>query len=175
MDMPKIIEGLEGKILFSAREIIENEGYDALSMKELAKRNDIAVGTIYNYYPDKNSLLIALVVDDWLALEKSIEDRISALNSFEEGIHLLYLSFMAFSAEHQILFTHFSTNGNSAYYESYRSFVNEGAKILEKLAEHFGVHYGEDRYQMAASMFSYAIHYPDTPYQDIEDAIKRIL
>ena len=51
--MPKILLNSEKKLLEAAKEIIEKEGVDNLSMKRLAQQTDMAVGTIYNYFPIK--------------------------------------------------------------------------------------------------------------------------
>jgi len=53
--MPKILENVEEKIIEEAEGILLNEGYSALSLRKLAKKSHIAVGTIYNYFKDKNS------------------------------------------------------------------------------------------------------------------------
>ena len=99
--MPKIITDLETRLLSAARNIIQNQGYECLSMKGLAKETDIAVGTIYNYYPDKNALLIALVEDDWKALEQKTLLEAKNVSSFQEGVEMLHRHFIGFSKDHQ--------------------------------------------------------------------------
>ena len=173
--MPKIIIDLEKKLLASARKIIERDGFEAFSMKGVAKESSIAVGTIYNYYPDKNSIFTGIVQEDWLSLSNKITSAIPSLKSFKEGIRLLYDSFTSFSLNHQSLFAHFATSGNEAYYASYRNFVEEGGKLHRLIGEKFEVKSEASRCHIAASMFSYAIHYPNVPYEEIEDSIIRLL
>ncbi len=173
--MPKILTNSEKKLLEAARNIIKTNGVDDLSMKRLAQKTDMAVGTIYNYFPDKNAILIRLVVEEWHNLETHLLASFDSLSSFSDGIHLLYDEFNGFSQKLQPLFSSFTSHGNATYYASYSSFIEEGAKLLKALAEHFSLTYPEAHYPMAAAMFSYAIHYPNTPYEEIQAAILRIL
>ncbi len=173
--MPKILLNSEKKLLEAAKEIIEKEGVDNLSMKRLAQQTDMAVGTIYNYFPDKNAILIRIVTEDWHALENTLLASYGDLKTFSEGIRLLYDRFLRFSQTLQPIFSSFTSHGNATYYASYSSFIEEGAKLLEALANHFSLSFIASRYPLAAAMFSYAIHYPDTPYEEIEAAILRIL
>ena len=51
--MPKIIENIEQKIFNAVVQLIRKHGYSAISMRMIAKESGIAVGTLYNYYSDK--------------------------------------------------------------------------------------------------------------------------
>lgn len=93
----------------------------------------------------------------------------------EEGIRCLYEAFNEFYASHQELFSRFTTNGNAAYCLSYKSFVEEGAELLRFQAEKFGIHDEEKDCKMVAGLFSYAIHCPTAPYEEIEAAVKKLL
>ncbi len=173
--MPKIITDLRNRLLHTASEIIESKGPGAFSRKELAKESEIAVGTIYNYFPDKNSLLICIAIEDWNALEGQIRKKIGSLSSFDEGVRLLYDSFSSFSLEHQELFSHVVHKGPKTYYDSYINFVEKGNTLLKALCDHFHRGKGKKDYRIAASIFSFAIHYPDTPFSVILSAVKSLL
>ena len=64
--MPKIIPGLQEKILQTARTILLEEEDSAFSMRSIAERCGIACGTIYNYFPGKDSMLAAILMHDWM-------------------------------------------------------------------------------------------------------------
>ncbi len=53
------------KILQQALLIAKKEGVDKLSIRKLASACDIAVGSVYNYYPDKEALVTALASTFW--------------------------------------------------------------------------------------------------------------
>ena len=57
----------------AALELGEEGGYDAVQMRDVATRAEVALGTIYRYFPSKDSLLIAGMVH-WLG---DLERRVS--------------------------------------------------------------------------------------------------
>ncbi|MGN0978434.1 MAG: TetR/AcrR family transcriptional regulator [Faecousia sp.] len=52
-------------ILQVCREIASEQGLPALNMRAVAKKCGIALGTLYNYFPDKDALLLATVESIW--------------------------------------------------------------------------------------------------------------
>lgn len=52
-------------ILRAARELALAPGAGALSMRAVAQRCGIAVGSVYNYFPTKADLTIAVVSQVW--------------------------------------------------------------------------------------------------------------
>lgn len=62
-----------------AKDIIRAEGLDTLTMRKLAKESNVAIGTLYNYFPSKVELLKHIIYDFWLhsffAEIKRIETR----------------------------------------------------------------------------------------------------
>lgn len=53
------------KILEEALVLAKKEGVDKLSVRKLASACGIAIGSIYNYYPDKEALVTAMVEKFW--------------------------------------------------------------------------------------------------------------
>ncbi len=69
--MRKKDEHTRALLLSCARDIANEQGIVAISMRRLAKRAGVATGTVYNYFSDKNDVLLALTEDDWTrALQK---------------------------------------------------------------------------------------------------------
>jgi AcrR family transcriptional regulator len=52
------------RVLDAAEALIARNGYEPTSMADVAERAGIGVGTLYHHFPDKRSLLLALI-DDW--------------------------------------------------------------------------------------------------------------
>lgn len=63
--MPKIIEGLAEKIADAARTIMAKRGIAGVDMRSVAHEAGVAVGTVYNHYPDKESLLLAVLTSEY--------------------------------------------------------------------------------------------------------------
>ena len=58
--MNKVVTSKE-ELLDTARQIVFQEGIDQLSIRVLAKKLNISVGAVYNYFPSKSDLLLAIV------------------------------------------------------------------------------------------------------------------
>ena len=52
-------------ILKASRDIVANEGLNALSIRKLAKNCNVAVGSIYNYFSSKDDLMISTIESVW--------------------------------------------------------------------------------------------------------------
>ena len=61
------------RVVRAALELGADGGYDAVQMRDVAARAEVALGTIYRYFPSKDSLLIAGMVH-WLG---DLETRVS--------------------------------------------------------------------------------------------------
>jgi len=49
------------RILEAAAALFRDVGYDAAKIETIARRADVSIGTIYNYYENKGDLLVAIV------------------------------------------------------------------------------------------------------------------
>jgi AcrR family transcriptional regulator len=48
-------------ILEAGLDVFAEEGYDAVGVRDIIRRTDLASGTFYNYFPDKHAIFRALV------------------------------------------------------------------------------------------------------------------
>ncbi|HET6818060.1 MAG TPA: TetR family transcriptional regulator [Mycobacteriales bacterium] len=60
------------RILDAAMELATEGGYDAVQMREVAERADVALGTLYRYFPSKVHLLVAAMGRTFQALQESV-------------------------------------------------------------------------------------------------------
>jgi AcrR family transcriptional regulator len=81
--------GLEDKILDSAFKVFGEQGFKATTIKAIAEGAGISSGSIYTYFPDKESLFTAAVSRGWAFFNEEINaiNRSRALR--EERIALL--------------------------------------------------------------------------------------
>lgn len=85
------------KIRRAAEQLFAREGYAAVSMRQIASAVGVQVGALYNYTPDKQSLLFDLMrvhlTDLLAALEKEVstqsraKDQLRAFVRFHIGYH----------------------------------------------------------------------------------------
>lgn len=86
-------------ILRAAREVFGEMGYGAASVRDVIRRTDLAAGTFYNYYPDKEAVFRALL--DELAIEVgSLTARARAsATTIDEFVEEGFRAFFVFLAE----------------------------------------------------------------------------
>lgn len=64
-----------GRILEAAKILAIKGGYDAVQMRDVAERADVALGTLYRYFPSKVHLLISIMQDETARLADRLERR----------------------------------------------------------------------------------------------------
>ena len=101
---------IDERILIEAGiEILKTQGIEAVNMRSIARFSNVSLGSIYNYYKDKDELLLAIVKSIWLNITldmnietESFQKAVSSLfDSIEKG-NRIYPDFI------KILFTSFT-------------------------------------------------------------------
>ncbi|WCN38980.1 TetR/AcrR family transcriptional regulator [Aneurinibacillus uraniidurans] len=69
------------RILAAANKIFVENGYRQADMRSIAKEAGIAVGTIYNYYPNKAVLYQAILNQQWEEFDRRIHQVVNDLSS----------------------------------------------------------------------------------------------
>lgn len=63
------------RVIDAALELAAEGGYDAVQMRDVATRAQVALGTIYRYFSSKDHLLAACQVELWRAQAESLKRR----------------------------------------------------------------------------------------------------
>lgn len=63
--MRKKNDALGGRLLEAARSIADADGIDAINIRSIAARVGVASGTVYNYFSNKEEILLALTEEYW--------------------------------------------------------------------------------------------------------------
>jgi AcrR family transcriptional regulator len=86
--MPKRIEGLQERLVDELETLLFDEGAE-ITLRALAGRVGVAVGTIYNYFPNKSDLLKALFRKEWSAVVRRADLALKESASSREKLLLL--------------------------------------------------------------------------------------
>ena len=73
------------KILENAKKEARRKGLEKIGMREISSASSVALGTLYKYFPDKESLIIATISSIWnetIGNLKKPESFVSALSVF---------------------------------------------------------------------------------------------
>jgi len=77
------------KILEAARSIIETEGVQGLSVRQLANRSGLVVKTLYNLYGSKENILVSLIEQGTAEVDATIATAAVSLSDFTSSISAL--------------------------------------------------------------------------------------
>ena len=71
--MSRIIDNPKELIFNISKEIAYSEGISNISMRKVANKANLAIGTIYNYYPTKVDIIFDIIQDFWCECFVSID------------------------------------------------------------------------------------------------------
>lgn len=83
-------------ILDTASKILYNQGYPNLTIRRVAKECDIAVGTIYNYFPTKKDLVVEMMTNFWKEYFFHIGTILESQDEFYEKLRRIFNSLSKF-------------------------------------------------------------------------------
>jgi AcrR family transcriptional regulator len=86
-------------IIDAARELFVTKGYEAVTMREVAKRIGYSATSIYLHFEDKESLLRAVCDSDMLALASSLKEIMQIADPVER-MNALGLGYAQFALSH---------------------------------------------------------------------------
>lgn len=78
-------------ILAVSKKMVADKGMQAINMRSVAKQCGVAVGSVYNYFPSKNDLMIAVIDAIWKEIIQGISDR-TLSSGFVESTEKLFYS-----------------------------------------------------------------------------------
>ena len=102
--MPKIIENLPERLAEEARRQVAESGFAAMTIRSVAKGCGVGVGTVYNYYPSKESLVASFMLNDWKICVASIEDVAAQSQTLEPVIRTIYEKLRFFMEQYDPVF-----------------------------------------------------------------------
>lgn len=88
-------------IVEAASQILERDGEGALTTNRIAERAGVSIGTIYQYFPNKEAILVALALQEREAIRNQIAEELGRASpaTFEEVTRRIIRAFIrAFAA-----------------------------------------------------------------------------
>ena len=91
-------------ILAAAQRVFLEHGYDAVTIRDVIRRTELASGTFYNYFDTKEALLRALVEQQVQALTQELRRVRGAARSLDEFVQGAYLAAFTAIAHDPVLY-----------------------------------------------------------------------
>ncbi len=128
--MPKLIENLKDRLLTEAKQQIEQNGYEAVTIRSIAKNCGVGVGTVYNYFPSKEALIATHLLEDWKLCIDAIDQCAEASDSPQPVLRCMYDQLTCFALRHESLL-----RNEEAVSGFYRSFIQYHGLLRSQLAQ----------------------------------------
>lgn len=120
--MPQILkEEIKKRILDSALESFVIHGYKDTSMKSIAKHSGIAVGNIYNYFKDKESLYDTLALPVFEQINGLFKEPLADPTSI--SVDMRMHSFISIYNKNKKIFVMLLENSNNTKFETLKNIV----------------------------------------------------
>jgi AcrR family transcriptional regulator len=91
-------------ILAAAREVFAELGYDAAGVRDVVRRTELASGTFYNYFPDKESVFRAVLDESAHEVRRRLREVRARAETLEEFVGDAYLAWFEFLVEDELMF-----------------------------------------------------------------------
>lgn len=178
--MPKVIENAREIILETAKENLLSDGYDRLSLRGVSKQCNMAVGTIYNYFPSKITLITAIMLEDWTAQKEKMQRACEHAENVEAGIQTIFINLREFSLRYEDVW-HMAMHSKEVKDEMINGrgrrqmLVEQLASMIHELLERFEIPYDSFLPRFIATSLLTYITEPDFDYEQINKVFKRML
>ena len=91
-------------ILGAARAAFAANGYGGTAVRDIVRRTDLSPGTFYNYFPDKESIFLALVEESTSRIRARLREARRDARSLEEFVTCAYRAWFGAIAEDPAMF-----------------------------------------------------------------------
>lgn len=137
---PKVISIFETTL-----RLVKDHGFHGTAMSKIAHEADVAIGTIYHYFPSKDDLIMSLFQYCGDILNNSIFGTLQEEMSYKDTFFHIWKGFVKFYRENVEMFSFFEQFYSSPYYKVNSCERNEDisgqSNILKFLTE--GIKKGE--------------------------------
>ena len=171
--MPKVIDNIRGRAISEAREILIREGYAALTIREIARRLGIGLGTIYNYFKDKESLMAAVMIQDWMNEQKATREELMQAESLREGLLYICRGIRNFCLLYQKAWNSYSAGSefSKRYRERHEMLLAQITEIIRGLYERFDEPCEDHRITLYAELIIAGAQHPEIREEEIIEII----
>jgi AcrR family transcriptional regulator len=97
-------------ILAAGRECFAARGYDAVGVRDIVRGTDLASGTFYNYFPDKEAVFRAIVEEFGAEARRRVRDARRSASGAEDFIRSGFRAFFEFIVADPVTFAFLRRN-----------------------------------------------------------------
>lgn len=119
------LEDKKSRILNSALVLFVEKGFHATTLPEIAKHANVAAGTIYLYFKNKEDLVNMVWQVNKLKLKETLESAFDVKQTYEENFRNIYLSYLNFAFKNGDAFSFLNLHYHYPYLTSQNLKIDE--------------------------------------------------
>ena len=171
--MPKIIKNPEDRILQAAGNRLLDKDLSSFSLRGIAADCGIAVGTIYNYFKDKESLMAAVMVQDWMDALEDTRKELAQAQSLQEGLLHICRGIRNFCLRYQKVWISYSAGGDfsTRYRMRHELLLSQITEMIKGLYERFDAPCEAHRTILYAELIIAGAQHPEIREEEIIEII----
>jgi AcrR family transcriptional regulator len=86
-------------ILAAAQQVFAEQGYDGAGVRDIVRRTELASGTFYNYFDDKQEIFVALISDVGAEARRRVREARRSARTGSDFVAGAYRAFFEFIVE----------------------------------------------------------------------------
>lgn len=174
--------GKREMIKAAALELFSQNGYSRTSIPDIVKKSGLSVGTVYNYFRNKEDILKVVILEGWEDFSDSLKESISLEKNFSRRLEKIITQFLS-AIEQNIDLINILLSENILQ-NQFRHILDELVALMEEALKESPLAGSEllDKKRAKTAVFIYimgtvnAIRYASNPNFDISrDDIKQFL
>ena len=171
--MPKIIKDPEDRILQAARKRLLDRDLSSFSLRGVAADCGIAVGTIYNYFRDKESLMAAVMAQDWTRARDHVRGQLMQASCPREGLLQICRGIRSYSLLYREVWSSYPAGGefSTRYRMRHELLLSQITEMIQGLYDRFGEPCPENRRTLYAELIIAGAQHPEIREEEIIEII----
>lgn len=115
--------------------LIKDHGFHGTPMSQIAKHANVAIGTIYHYFPSKENLILELFYYSKQKIFQSIFENLDETLPYQQQFALVFKGFCKFYMEEVATFSFLEQFYSSPFSEQVRNDLNKTCKVDDMLTD----------------------------------------
>ena len=136
--MPKIIENIREIILIKGKEMLLEESYNNFNIRKLAKNCELGLGTLYNYFDNKEILIYHIFLSDWESTIKLCDELKEEKLPLRKKLQRIYISLETFVSQYLRVFWEMSDSNKTGIPHDHYLELHKKIKELILIEQNLG-------------------------------------
>ena len=175
--MPKIIKDAKHTIINKARELLLQNNLADFNMRSIASAAGIAAGTLYNYFPSKDHLVVAVMLQDWDITLQQTEEAIAKAPTAVAGLEIIFRAIHGFANLYQFTWQSFRDAKNYLQQREqyHKALIDQISELILRLGKRFDFLFDPTVAPFLSEVLLFGASYPNANFNYLVPCLKKIV